>query len=202
MVPTSDTKTKILDRAAELLMKCGYNGFSYRDISAHLGVKNAAIHYHFPSKADLALALVEEYRQILRKSTSEFMAYGGPALPQLEGFFRFSAQQFHQGRCICPFGAFSIDFLELPDEVRDSIKQFLDDSVNWLTQVLEVGREQEEIAFIGDPRQKAMSIFSAVQGARQVARIGGVNILEEVICNARLELGLKSDQLRDQADTA
>ena len=63
MVRTGDTREKIMDRAAHLLMNRGFNGFSYRDISSHLGVKNAAVHYHFPAKADLAMALVDEYRQ-------------------------------------------------------------------------------------------------------------------------------------------
>ena len=81
MARLSDTRERIIDKAADLLMRHGYNGFSYRDISTHLGVKNAAVHYHFPSKADLGMALVEEYQRILREQTSEFMAYGGPARP-------------------------------------------------------------------------------------------------------------------------
>ena len=80
MARISNTRDQIMDRAAELLMSRGFNGFSYRDISSHLGVKNAAVHYHFPAKTDLALALIDEYRKTLRRNTSEFMAYGGSAL--------------------------------------------------------------------------------------------------------------------------
>ena len=102
MTHVSNTRDQILNRAAQLLMSRGFNGFSYRDISSHLGVKNAAVHYHFPAKADLALALVDEYRQVLRDRTSGFLAYGGPALEQLEGFFAYTAKQCQIGRCICP----------------------------------------------------------------------------------------------------
>jgi len=91
MIRMTDTREQIMDRAAQLLMSRGYNGFSYRDISSHLGVKNAAVHYHFPVKADLAVALVEEHRQLLRSRTSEFMAYGGSALEQIEGFLPYRA---------------------------------------------------------------------------------------------------------------
>ena len=96
----SDTREQIMDRAGHLLMSRGFNGFSYRDISSHLGIKNAAVHYHFRSKADLALALVDQYRQILRKGTAEFMAYGGRAAEQMEGFFAFTRHQCKEGRCI------------------------------------------------------------------------------------------------------
>ena len=191
MTRHSDTRTQILDRAAELLMQRGFNGFSYRDISTHLGVKNAAVHYHFPSKADLAMALVEDYRQALRDQTSEFMAYGGAALPQLEGLFRFTELQYLNGRCICPFGAFAVDYNDIPDEVRNATDQFMNDSVNWLTRVLETGREQEEFSFVGEAKSKALSILAGLQGARQMARIHGQDVLGKVINQTRVELGLE-----------
>jgi AcrR family transcriptional regulator len=186
-----DTRNLIIDKAADLLMKHGYNGFSYRDISTHLGVKNAAVHYHFPSKADLGLALVGEYHQILREQTAEFMAYGGAALPQLEGLFQFTEQQFCKGRCICPFGAFAVDFTDLPETVRKATEGFMEDSVRWLTRVLESGRDQQEFDFAGEARAKALSILAALAGARQMARIRGPQVLSEIIAQTRTDLGLE-----------
>jgi TetR/AcrR family transcriptional repressor of nem operon len=190
MARISDTREQIMDRAAHLLMSRGFNGFSYRDISSHLGVKNAAVHYHFPAKADLALALVEEYRKILRKGTAEFMAYGGSALEQMEGFFAFTAHQCRAGRCICPFGAFSIDYSELPENVRKATADFMDESIKWLTKVLEVGREQEEFDFTGEAGPRALLILAGLQGARQMARMHGMEILEDVVQQTRQDLGL------------
>jgi TetR/AcrR family transcriptional repressor of nem operon len=190
MARISNTRDQIMDRAAELLMSRGFNGFSYRDISSHLGVKNAAVHYHFPAKTDLALALIDEYRKTLRRNTSEFMAYGGSALQQMEGFFAFTTKQCHLGRCICPFGAFSIDYGELSDDIRKATSDFMDETLMWLTQVLEVGREQDEFKFKGEARPRALSIISALQGARQIARISDSAILADVISQVRMDLGL------------
>lgn len=190
MTRMGDTREQIMDRAAHLLMSRGFNGFSYRDISSHLGVKNAAVHYHFPAKADLALALVDEYRAMLRKGTSEFMAYGGPALPQLEGFFAFTAKQCSLGRCICPFGAFSVDYADLPDSVRKAMADFMAETIGWLVRVLDVGREQGEFSFNGEAKPKALMILSALQGARQMARIHDMEVLDGVVRQLRLDLGL------------
>jgi len=192
MVRMTDTRDQIMDRAAQLLMSRGFDGFSYRDISSHLGVKNAAVHYHFPAKADLALALLQEYHQTLRTQTSEFMAYGGSALPQLEGLFSFTSYQCAKGRCICPFGAFSIDFNELPDEIRKATASFMDETIKWLTRVLEVGRQQEEFSFSGGARSKALLILASLQGARQMARIHDIDILESVITQIRSDMGINS----------
>jgi AcrR family transcriptional regulator len=190
MVRTGDTREQIIDRAAHLLMSRGFNGFSYRDISSHLGVKNAAVHYHFPAKADLAMALVDEYRQTLRRGTAEFMAYGGKALAQLEGLFAFTSKQCLAGRCICPFGAFSIDYSQLPEDVRKATHGFMEESINWLTRVLEVGRTQDEFRFKGEARPRALNILASLQGARQMARIHGIGLLDDVILQIRHELGI------------
>ena len=184
----TDTRDQIMDRAAELLMKRGFNGFSYRDISSHLGVKNAAVHYHFPAKVDLALALVEEYRQTLRRETSAFMAYGGSAREQLEGFMAFATDQCHAGRCVCPIGAFAIDYSEFPENVRAATASFMAETIKWLTHVLEVGREQEEFSFSGEARPKALSILAALQGARQMVRIDDIEILTEICAQLRKDL--------------
>lgn len=188
----TDTRDQIMDKAAELLMQRGFNGFSYRDISTHLGVKNAAIHYHFPAKTDLAMALINEYQQTLRNQTSAFMAYGGKATPQMEGLFMFTESQFCMGRCICPFGALSVDYDDLPQEIRDATERFMSDSVKWLTRVLEVGREQKEFSFEGEPSEQAVMILATLQGARQMARIHGKETLDQVFHQIRTQLGMQT----------
>src|SRR5580698_10432746 len=59
--PRSDTREEILDRAEALIQTRGYSAFSYQDISDSLGIRKASIHYHFPSKTDLGIAVVDRY---------------------------------------------------------------------------------------------------------------------------------------------
>lgn len=192
MARLNDTREQIMDRAAQLLMSRGFNGFSYRDISSHLGVKNAAVHYHFPAKTDLALALLDEYRTLLRRRTAEFMAYGGSAREQLEGFFAFTASQCRLGRCICPFGAFSVDYNELPQELQKATRNFMDETIRWLSRVMQVGRESGEFDYSGEARAKALVVLTALQGARQVARIHDIELLDDVIGQVRRDLGIST----------
>ena len=191
MAQVSDTRDRIIDKAFQLMLQRGLNGFSYRDISEPLGIKNAAIHYHFPNKMDLIKALIDENQQVLRKRTAEFMAYGGPARPQLEGLFAYTLSQFKCGRPICMVGALAVDYGDLPDAIKQANDQFMKDSHAWLTRVLEVGRAQKEFIYEGEPRIKAMSILATIQGARQLARLHGMNILELLFDQIRLDLGIK-----------
>ena len=191
MSAISNTREQIIDTAYQLLLQRGMNGFSYRDISQPLGVKNAAIHYHFPSKMDLVKALIEENHQVLRKSTAEFMAYGGPARPQLEGLFQFTARQCECGRPVCMIGALSVDYEELPEENRRTLDRFMMDTLAWLTKVLETGREQNEFEFRGGARSKAVTILATIQGARQLARIHGLKMLDCTFSQIRTDLGIE-----------
>jgi len=192
MTTASNTREQIIDKAFQLMLQRGLNGFSYRDISEPLGVKNAAIHYHFPNKMDLIAALIDENHQVLKKSTSEFMAYGGPAKPQLEGLFAFTMNQCQCGRPICMVGALAIDYDDLSDDIKDANDHFMKDSVKWLSKVLETGRDREEFTFEGPAQRKAVSILATIQGARQMARVHGMDILESMFDQIRTDLGIKA----------
>ena len=190
MSQATNTRDQIIDKAFQLMLQRGLNGFSYRDISEPLGVKNAAIHYHFPNKMDLIKALIDENHQLLRRSTAEFMAYGGPARTQLEGLFAFTLRQCNCGRPLCMDGALTIDYDELSDEIKDANNSIMHDSVEWLSKVMETGREQGEFHFGGDPMSKAVSILAMIQGARQMARIHGLDYLEKIFQQVRIDLGI------------
>ena len=58
----SNTYDEILNSAEKLIVSGGYNGFSYADIAAVVGIRKASIHHHFPNKVDLVRALVTRYR--------------------------------------------------------------------------------------------------------------------------------------------
>ncbi|MGE5775442.1 MAG: TetR/AcrR family transcriptional regulator, partial [Chloroflexota bacterium] len=62
MIRNTNTKRAIMDLAEAFIQDKGFNGFSYAHISTELGVKNAAIHYHFPSKEALVCAVIQRYR--------------------------------------------------------------------------------------------------------------------------------------------
>lgn len=187
----ANTREQIIDTAFQLLLQRGMNGFSYRDISEPLGVKNAAIHYHFPSKMHLVKALIEESQQRLRRKTSEFMAYGGPARPQLESMFQLTMKQWEEKQPVCMVGALCVDYEELASGTKSALDRFIQDTVEWFTKVLETGREQGEFHFNGSAFSKAVSILAMVQGARQLARIHGTKILECTFGQIRTDLGIE-----------
>ncbi len=58
-------RQEILDAAAKHFKEKGYAGTSMRDIAEHASVKTASLYYHFPSKAELLLAVYEASANLL-----------------------------------------------------------------------------------------------------------------------------------------
>ncbi|WP_018491193.1 MULTISPECIES: TetR/AcrR family transcriptional regulator [unclassified Streptomyces] len=53
------TRARILDAAAELFSRSGFNAVSLRDIAAHAGLTHAGLLHHFPGKDRLLLEVLE-----------------------------------------------------------------------------------------------------------------------------------------------
>jgi len=71
-----ETKAKILDAAFRRLAQDGYAALSVREIAKDAGVNHALINYHFRSKDQLVIAVLDEAnRQLLERQKR---MYGGP----------------------------------------------------------------------------------------------------------------------------
>src|SRR5688500_19860163 len=78
----ADTSERILDSAERLVQTRGFNGFSYADVAAELGVTKASLHYHFPGKAELGEALIGRYATRFATALEQIDAGGGDAPPK------------------------------------------------------------------------------------------------------------------------
>lgn len=164
-----DTATRILDVAERLAQVRGFNGFSYADIAAELGITKAALHYHFASKADLGEALIDRYAARFSDALAAIDA-AAPAPPaKLRGYAELYADVLRNQRmCLC--GMLAAEYPTLPGAMRASVVSFFDDNETWLQQVLEEGRGDGSLQFSGSTRDVARMIISCLEGAMLVTR--------------------------------
>ena len=182
-----DTPAALLDAAQELAQTRGYNAFSYRDLAARVGITTASIHYHFPTKADLGVALIARYAASVRDARADLerrapQAMDAPA--RLRGYAALLESVLApagidrdtlpaDGGRICLGGMLASDYATLPPAVQRAVRGFVDDNVRWLAQVLTAGRDAGVLAFPGDPDAGATALFAALEGAMLVARTAG-----------------------------
>lgn len=58
--PNPDTRTRVLAAAARVFAQHGYQGASLDQVAADAGLTKGAVYWHFASKSDLFLALMQE----------------------------------------------------------------------------------------------------------------------------------------------
>lgn len=173
---TSDTSTasRILDVGERLVQTRGYNAFSYADVAAELDVTKAALHYHFPGKAELGEALLRRYVARFADTLITIDAEVVDAPRKIASYAELYADVLQRGRmCLC--GMLAAEFETLPEPMRALVVGFFDDNEIWLSKVLEQGRRDGSLTFPGSTRQAARFAIAALEGSMLVARpFGGV----------------------------
>ena len=185
MSPGKDTKVEILDLAENLLLDRGFNGFSYANISSVLKIKNAAIHYYFPAKADLGVAIIQRTRERFANWIQNQRMAVKPPAEKLEAFFRSYLRFLEAGQQVCLGGALETDFKTLPPEMQAETQKFASDILVWMVGVLEEGREKQIFSFPGEVRDQAILILSSLQGALQMTRAVGPSCLHLAMAQIR-----------------
>jgi TetR/AcrR family transcriptional repressor of nem operon len=172
------TSTRILDIAERLVQTRGFNGFSYADIAAELGITKAGLHYHFAGKAELGEAVIERYADRFRDRLAEIDADGAAAPAKLEAYADIYAGVLRDRRmCLC--GMLAAEYETLPGPMREAIVRFFDESETWLAGVLEKGRAAGTLRLPGPAEEEARAIVDGLEGALLVARpLGDVDRFE------------------------
>lgn len=162
----------------------GYNALSFRELAKDVGIKSASIHYHFPTKGDLGAALARRYTEDAIGFFSELLAGSQDPSSLMKSYtsvFR-SALENDNRMCLC--GIMSAERDDLPAEVRVEVDGFTDVNVEWLIKVLALNNANDVPESL---KQRALAIFSAIEGAQLVARgRGDVSVFDQAIESYRI----------------
>jgi len=171
-IPTNEAAQAILDVAEELAQTRGYNGFSYADIAAKLGVTKASLHYHFASKAELGRALIARYHEVFGAALDAIDRRTAPSPEKLQQYVALYDGVMRNDRmCLC--GMLAAEYTTLPAPMQQGLKQFFDLNERWLTSVLHQGRKSGSLAFAESTNGRARVVLGALEGAMLVARSYG-----------------------------
>jgi TetR/AcrR family transcriptional repressor of nem operon len=170
--PLTAAATAILDVAEQLAQTRGYNGFSYADIAAQLGVTKASLHYHFPSKAELGRTLIERYRGLFGtalEAIDEHTQEPREKLRQYVGLYESVLS--NERMCLC--GMLAAEHSTLPPPMQEELKLFFDANERWLTTVLDKGHRAGVLRFMEPAQERARVLIGTLEGAMLVARSYG-----------------------------
>ncbi|ETN95489.1 TetR/AcrR family transcriptional regulator [Zhouia amylolytica] len=162
------TRDKIIVVGDNLIREKGYNAFSFSDISKELKIKNASIHYHFPTKTNLVIAVIQKHLILLEKFKTAVVNEN--AIMKIIKFLSVYSIAKSGGK-ISILGSLANDYNTFDPEVQTELKILTESTINWLTQTLTEGKKEGTFKFIQDPRTKALTIITTILGAEQLSRI-------------------------------
>ena len=175
------TADRVLDLAESLAQTRGFHGFSYGDVATELGITRAALHYYFPSKAELGVARIHRYHQRFRARLDEMTASSSSPAQCVEQYAEIYRALFANGRmCLC--GMLAAEFETLGEPLRPALVAFFDTSYDWLAATLTAGRDSGTIRFAGEARETAELVVSTLEGAMLVNRpVGNAVRFDDVV---------------------
>lgn len=166
-----NTAGQIVDTARQLIMTRGYNGFSYADVADAVGIRKASIHHHFAAKSDLAKAVVDQSRAIIRAQVGQLAEAEPDAATQLRAYAGYWE------RCIldnsapfCVAAMLAAELPSLPDDLAGLVRAHFAELTGWLAQILALGVRQGSVSLVGSPAEEADAFMSAIYGAMLSAR--------------------------------
>ena len=171
---SGSTAERIVSEGRRLIMTRGYNGFSYADVAEAVGIRKASIHHHFAGKNDLATAVVEQSRAVIRIQVEQLTQAEPDAAEQLRAYAAYWK------RCIaddsapfCVAAMLAAELPSLPADVVASVRAHFAELSGWLAHVLALGVRQGSVALVRSPDEEADAFMSAIYGAMLSARAFG-----------------------------
>jgi TetR/AcrR family transcriptional repressor of nem operon len=168
----NDTANQVLDVAERLVQTRGFNAFSYADVAGALGLTNAALHYHFPTKSELGEALIARYAIRFIGALDEIDDSAVDPPRKLAAYADLYTEVLRDHRmCLC--GMLAAEYETLSVGMQHAVADFFDKNEAWLAGILRQGRDDGIFSFAGSPLEEARSIVSGLEGAMLIARSFG-----------------------------
>lgn len=166
----SVTREKIVELGEELILTKGYNGFSYQDISIVLGIKNAAIHYYFPSKENLGTSILRTNIQRFDEMVENMENRSFDEWNQLESFMKIYLKSNRENK-VCLIGSLGTDINTLSQPIQVELTKMVDRIIIWMEKILGSGKEKGLFQFSLPERDQALRILGLLVAGLQLSRI-------------------------------
>jgi TetR/AcrR family transcriptional regulator, transcriptional repressor for nem operon len=162
-VSTDSTREALLRAAEHLVRTRGYSAFSYA-----VGIRKASIHHHFPAKADLGCALVNDYIARFEQVSIAIDSLSQSFPNKLRAYGAVYAESI-KGGLLCLCGMLATELTVLPDEVAERVRAFFSAQLKWLRSAIAEGQKRGDFSPKRTAKQGAETTLSMLQGAMLLA---------------------------------
>jgi len=166
-----ETAERILDAANTLLIDRGYSAFSYADIAETVKVRKASIHYHFPTKAGLVVAVLRRHRARISEGMKALDNQIENPLIRIRNYFKYW-EGCIEGRTLsfCIGALLGAEMPSLPEEVQAEVRLHFSTLTEWFERTLKAGTKARSLRLQGTVATEAQMLIAVLHGAMLSAR--------------------------------
>lgn len=168
------TREKLLHSAFAEFYRQGFQGASLDLILANAGMTKGALYHHFPDKASLGYAVVDEVIRglLLERWLGVLERQPGDPLSALQGMLRQRARELtaHEVELGCPLNNLAQEMSPLDEPFRRRVSATFDTWIDGFTRVLERGQAEGTITRDVHARQVATFLVGALEGSYGLAK--------------------------------
>jgi TetR/AcrR family transcriptional repressor of nem operon len=174
MKKSEATRLSILQKSFELIYEKGYQTTSIDDILATTQVTKGAFYYHFKTKDDMGLAIINE---LLKPSfTNAFMkplqAADDPVKIIYEMMYSILMKnEFMKVEYGCPASNFTQEMAPWHGDFTNALNELSEEWKNAIVQCIKKGKKAGNIRADVKPDQVAVFIMSGYWGIRNVGKL-------------------------------
>lgn len=173
-----DTRSAILDVAQDMVQRQSISGVSFQELANRVGIKKGSVYYHFESKDDLAVALLERATSEMKESFVRGKAKN--PLERLNYFLNIYLHHIIPTDKLCPGGAFAGEWGKLSSPVKAQVNRLIDAQVKGVSEILTEGIQN---GVFNDHTKSvevlARWVITCIQGGLITSRISGSKIMFE-----------------------
>jgi TetR/AcrR family transcriptional repressor of nem operon len=152
-------------------------------IATQLNIKNASIHHYFPSKEDLAIAVVEQDKQDFGAMMKR-LEFQSPT-DKAENLLTLYTAYFNDDKKLCVISTFETSFNDVSEPIRKAVNAYAQEAKKWITAVFEEGLQSKEFLFKESAEEMAVIWMATLPGSLLVGRIIGAEHFHQVINRLR-----------------
>jgi TetR/AcrR family transcriptional repressor of nem operon len=189
----SDAKQRLLEAAGDLIWENSYGVVTIDAICEKAGVKKGSFYYFFESKADLAVAALEEDWQTEMKPKFDAMfSASNPPLDRirlmLQSSYDCQKEMLEKNGQIlgCPCFSLGSEVCKENEPIRVKVQETLCRMVRYLESAIRDAQAEGSVA-AGDPLIKAKAVYTLYEGSLTEARIQ--NSLEPLLILPEMVMG-------------
>jgi AcrR family transcriptional regulator len=136
--PERQTRERILEAAIRVFSRKGYHDTRVDEIVDESQTSKGAVYFHFPSKEQIFLALVDEFAGLLEKKLLDTIRSEGEGVRGVDAALRVGLETFAKYRSLAKIfliqavglgAAFEEKRIQILDRLADVIRSYLDQAV-------------------------------------------------------------------------